>query len=359
MRICIVTVYDSINSGSYWQAYALGQTLKMQGYEVYYYKRPQKDASSSLAVQLKNILRKLLSLRIVETLDYIRQIISFKKRQQDFSTIDKSNKEYEHINYFILGSDTIWNLNSAYFKNNKTTFWGDIFCNKKVISYAGSIANTKRELLDDNNCACSIKNWKSISVRDGYTKVSFSKLTDKKIHLVCDPTLLLPENHYKEICAPKTGNYIFLYLFKRLNHNQDCQLRTFAAQKHLGIICCTRRNISTHINRFIINSPYNFMAYMLGAKYIVTDNYHGTVFSTNFNKQFVVINRDLIKVQDFLSMIGLTDRIVDSETDINYSMNQTINYDNANQKIQELKRDSLMFLKESLNSNRYEDTTEC
>lgn len=98
---------------------------------------------------------------------------------------------------------------------------------------------------------------------------------------------------------------------------------------------------------------------MLGAKYIVTDNYHGTVFSTNFNKQFVVINRDLIKVQDFLSMIGLTDRIVDSETDINYSMNQTINYDNANQKIQELKRDSLMFLKESLNSNRYEDTTEC
>ena len=88
MRICIVTVYDSINSGSYWQAYALGQTLKMQGYEVYYYKRPQKDASSSLAVQLKNILRKLLSLRIVETLDYIRQIISFKKRQQDFSTID-------------------------------------------------------------------------------------------------------------------------------------------------------------------------------------------------------------------------------------------------------------------------------
>lgn len=101
------------------------------------------------------------------------------------------------------------------------------------------------------------------------------------------------------------------------------------------------------------------MAYMLGAKYVITDNYHGTVFSTNFNKQFVVINRDLIKVQDFLSLIGLADRIVDRESDINDAMNQTINFDYANQKTQELKRDSLIFLEESLKRIGYENTTKC
>ena len=359
MNVCIVTVYDSINSGSYWQAYALGQILKMRGYEVYYYKRPQKDASSSLAVQLKNIIRKLLLLHFIETYDYIRQIISFKKRHQDFPIIDKSNKQFEYIDCFILGSDTIWNLNSVYFKNNKATFWGDIFCNKKVISYAGSIANTKYELLAAHNCAYSIKNWESISVRDAYTKNTFSKLTDRIIHLVCDPTLLLSENHYKGLCEPKTGNYIFLYLFKKLNHTQDLQLLTFAAKNHMEIICGTNRNISTNIKGFIINNPYNFMAYMLGAKYVITDNYHGTVFSTNFNKQFVVINRDLIKVQDFLSLIGLADRIVDRESDINDTMHQTINYDYANQILQELKRDSLIFLEENLKRIGYENTTKC
>ena len=337
-----------MNSGSHWQAYALGQILKMQGHEVYYYKREKKGTASSFIVQLNNTARKLFHLRFLETRDYIKRIISFKKTEKEFTIIDPSSVLYNDIDYFILGSDTIWNLDSPYYNNNKTTFWGDIFFNKNIISYAGSIANTKTKMLADDFYSNSINKWKSISVRDTYTKNFFSKLTTKQVHLVCDPTLLLLEKHYKRICKPKTGNYVFLYLFKKLNHNQDLQLRAFADKNGLEIIGGTRRDISSNTDKHIINCPYNFMRYMLGAKYVVTDTYHGTIFSVNFNKQFVVINRDLIKVQDFLSIVGLTDRIIDYESELYDIINQTINYNFTNQKLQELRNYSLKYLTDNL-----------
>lgn len=356
MKVCIVTAYNNMNSGSHWQAYALGQILKMQGHEVYYYKREKKGTASSFIVQLNNIARKLFHLRFLETRDYIKRIISFKKTGKIFSIIDSSSILYNDIDYFILGSDTIWNLDSPYYNKNKTTFWGDIFFNKNIISYAGSIANTKTEMLADSFYSNSINKWKSISVRDTYTKNLFSKLTTKQVHLVCDPTLLLPEKHYRGICKPKTRNYIFLYLFKKLNHNQDIQLRAFANKYGLEIICGTRRDISSQTDTYIINNPYNFMAYMLGAKYVVTDTYHGTIFSVNFNKQFVVINRDLTKIQDFLLNVSLADRIIDCESELDYTISKLINYDLANQKIQELRSYSLKYLEDSLNESKHRTT---
>ena len=346
MKVCIVTVYDNINSGSFWQAYALGQAIKMLGHEVYYYKRNKKGASPSIAIQLKKIIKLTSHLHFLEAYDYLRQIISFRITPQKYTIIDKSSKIYGLIDCFILGSDTIWNLNSEYYKNNKSIFWGDIFNGRRLVSYAGSIANTKQEtIINDEEYSNSIKRWSVISVRDEYTKNVLTRITDRQVHLVCDPTLLFKKDFYSNICPQQTGNYIFLYLFKKLNHNQDLQLRAFAVKNKLKIICGTERNISSQTNRFIINCPYNFMAYMLGAKYVITDTYHGTIFSTNFNKQFVVINRNLIKVRDFLSLIGLANRIIDRESDINIAMNQTINYDYANQKLQELRCCSLNFLK--------------
>ena len=348
MKVCIVTAYNNMNSGSHWQAYALGQILKMQGHEVYYYKREKRGTATSFAIQLNNIVRKLIHLRFLETRDYIKRIISFKKTEKDFSIIDSSSLIYDKIDCFILGSDTIWNLDSPYYNDNKDVYWGDIFRNKKVISYAGSIANTKQKLLEDDFYTNSINNWQSISVRDVYSRNTLSKLTNKPITIVCDPTLLLQENYYKKLYEPKNGNYIFLYLFKKLTCNQDLQLRTFANNNKLEIVCGTRRDIFSHADRYIINNPYNFMAYMLGAQYVVTDTYHGTIFSTNFNKQFVVINRDLMKIQDFLSIVGLADRIIDCESELHNIINQTIDYNCINQKLRRIRCESLEYLINSI-----------
>ncbi|MBR4621167.1 MAG: polysaccharide pyruvyl transferase family protein [Salinivirgaceae bacterium] len=352
MKVCIVTAYNNLNSGSYWQAFALGYILKNAGCEVYYYKCPSKGAKSSIRETIKNIWKKLHGLEFAEAIDYIKKIVLFRMSKGFFTIVNPSGKKFNEINCFILGSDTIWNLDSEYYKHNKPIFWGDFFIGKKIISYAGSIANTNTELLLNNQeFSKSINQWAAISVRDRFTQDAFSRLTKKNVSLNCDPSLLLQECHYKKFCQPQPGNYIFIYLFKPLSNKQNENIRKFADDNNLKVICGAQRKTFELSDKHIINSPNNFIRYMLGAKYVITDTYHGTLFSTNFNKQFVTINRNLKKANDYLSFLDLTNRIINTETNISEVIITPINYTQINQTINKIRHDSLSFLKNNLSTN--------
>lgn len=349
MKLCIVTVYDSLNSGSYWQAFALGQLLKTIGHDVYYYRRVKKGASSSKTRQLKKTLSFVLHGRIRDAKEFRKKISRFKAYAENFTIIDKSNKDFGSIDYFILGSDTIWNMDSKYFLNCKSVFWGDIFKQNHIISYAGSLANTDiKKLVPQSEYTNSLERWKSISVRDEYTKDVFSKLTDKEIKVVCDPTLLLESNDYKAIHKPISGDYIFVYLFNALTARQNRELRAFANARKLKIICGTYRNVVSGYDDFIINEPGSFMGHMLGAKYVITDTFHGTIFSANLQKNFVAINRNKKKVNGFLERTGLEDRLLSEEQSISELLEKNVDFSHANKIIKSIRDDSIAFLKNSI-----------
>ena len=73
MKVCIVTVYDSINSGSYWQAYILGAALEKMGHSVCYYERNKKGASSSLLQNLKVAGGMVKRREFQESIDHLRK----------------------------------------------------------------------------------------------------------------------------------------------------------------------------------------------------------------------------------------------------------------------------------------------
>lgn len=349
MKLCIVTVYDSLNSGSYWQAFALGQVLRSMGHEVCYYRRVKKGASSSKARQLKKTLSLILHGRFHEAGEFRQKVRKFKECAGNFDIISSTDKEFGSVDYFILGSDTIWNLDSDYFLNCKSVFWGDIFKEQHILSYAGSLANTKAEkLVPKSEYSKSLSRWKSISVRDEYTKEVFSKLTDKDITVVCDPTLLLELKDYKILAKPVGGDYIFIYLFKALNKKQDRELKEFAASNGLKIVCGTYRNIVSQPYEFIINNPADFMGHMLGAKYVITDTFHGTIFSVNLRKDFVVIDRNKNKVNGFLKTVKLEDRLAGDETNIAQILQKPVDHSYSAEKIQSIRDGSIAFLNDSI-----------
>ena len=49
---------------------------------------------------------------------------------------------------------------------------------------------------------------------------------------------------------------------------------------------------------------------MIYADYVITDTFHGTVFSINFNKNFIAIDKGKKKVSDLLSMLKMENRIL-------------------------------------------------
>lgn len=66
----------------------------------------------------------------------------------------------------------------------------------------------------------------------------------------------------------------------------------------------------------VIPTPFEVLAYFKGASYIITDTFHGSVFSIKFNKEFCTIVRDMNsnKLVSLLKQFGLENRIV---TDMN------------------------------------------
>ena len=349
LKVCIVTVYDSINSGSFWQAYALGKVLEGLGHEVCYYKRRKKGASSSPSKQMKQVLRFVKRGKISDAREYLKKVSLFKKQGNVFRVIDEKDPMFSKIDCFVLGSDTIWNLESAYFKAQKSVFWGDIFQGRKVISYAGSVANSPSDLfLPADRYADSVSKWADISVRDAYTEEIFSSFTDRTITRVCDPTLLLDADDYQNAVPPKKGNYVFLYLFEPLSHSQSAALRRFADQKGMKIVIGTKRNVVSNADSYIINSPKRFMEHMLGASYVITDTYHGTIFSANLRKQFIIINREKKKVNELLAAFGLEDRLLSEDDGMGRLLEQPVDYSKANERIRHIKESSLLFLKRNL-----------
>lgn len=354
MKVCIVTVYDSINSGSYWQAYALGHVLEELGNEVFYYKRKKRGASSSVLEIIKQIGIRIKNDDLKRAISYFVQTKKFKDAVKVFDVIGTCNKNLGDIDVFILGSDTIWNIEDKYFRKFKNVFWGDVFKDRTVVSYATSIGNTSISMFNPiEKYLDSLNRIKLISVRDEYTKEVITKIThERRPSLVCDPTLLLDSVYYHKIATiPETeGDYIFLYLFNPLNKVQSISLREFANNRKLKVIYGTDKCIIPYLGKVVINSPQTFIDYMVGAKYVITDTYHGTVFSVNLNKSFIVINREKNKVNEFLSWVGLEDRLLSKDRNIANIIENDIDYNSVNKRIKDLRNYSLSFIEDILDN---------
>ena len=329
-KVGIVTVYNSINSGSFWQAKSLEIYYTKKGFDVYYYKRNNNGSSYSVWSQLKTYTKYILNLKFNKFITSLKSYMRFRQEIKNFNIIDQ--ELFKYMDIIVLGSDTIWNLDVNYFLKNKKIYFGDIFNNRNIITYAASSGNTNLLKYDYLDLKKSVSHWSKISVRDEYTKKLISKYTTKNIKLVCDPTMLLDKTDYLNYVKRKKYNnrYIFVYLFRRLSKNQNIILKEYAKKNGLIIINGTVAN--NYYDKQFINSPSDFVCNMMNADYILTDTFHGTVFSVIFRKQFIVVDRNKNKIKDLLKRIDLKERISSIDND-NLIFKNNIEYSKIEKKI--------------------------
>ncbi len=346
MNVCIITVYNSVNSGSYWQAKILGRVVEGMGHTVYYLERPENGSSIDGRKQVNKIVKVLLKNGVSDAITQYNVMKQFAIARKDFC-ICKS-KDITKMDCFILGSDTIWNIDRKYFRENYEFFFGKEQ-GARAIPYAASVANTSIEMIKQLNGVQEIVGkWKKIGVRDVHTKDVIEALGGEKIEIVCDPTFLLKKDDYTSYTKTNENQkYIFLYLFKSLNKEAAEALCRFAKEKSCAII--NGVNATGLEDRHILNTPYNFIQYMYNAEYIVTDTFHGTIFSVNFEKNFISINRNKTKVNEFLNRIGFSDRLVEEKPhELEKALDKKIDYSQRRNIIQEERTRSYDFLKEAL-----------
>ena len=157
--------------------------------------------------------------------------------------------------------------------------------------------------------------------------------------------LLHKEDYNSLININEKDRYIFVYLFSDLNSEQKTNIKKFTEKNNLKIICGTKKY--DWIDKRVSNSPDSFISYMNNADYVITDTFHGTIFSTIFNKNYVVINRNKKKVNDFLNKCKLNNRLIENQY-IDKLLSENIDYGKVNEIVDDYRKDSIEFLNNAL-----------
>lgn len=256
---------------------------------------------------------------------------------------------------YVCGSDVIWNSDH---NRDLTAYYLD-FTNKYSFSYAASFGKEvdKKEVEKYKD---QISRLNQISVREKSSKDIIEAISGKKVKVVADPVILLTKDEWNAV-IPQTKNnekYIFVYT-TRFNNILENYVNRLAQQTNLKIIrTAWARSLKTVLKQGImmIKKPEDWLQLLRDAEYVVTNSFHATVFSILFHKKFFTIAQANIqneigqginvRMNDFLKDVGLEDRIyadVPEEIDLN-----EIDYSRTDERIRELREESLAFLQENL-----------
>lgn len=119
----------------------------------------------------------------------------------------------------------------------------------------------------------------------------------------------------------------------------DCRDAEYAHSKNLILISALRYLEWCDYN--IGESPFEVLAYFDAAEFIITDTFHGTMFSVIFEKDFLVTSVTSRKLDEILCLFHVKERVISACDEIGKMMSTHINYDLVNQilikKVQESK----------------------
>lgn len=368
MKIGILTVPFNNNYGGLLQAYALKRILCDMGHNVVFINR-QRNKPRSLKFWIYSMLVKL---HIIE--DYLEKRSKELSENTDnfiqnnltpiteayYTTQELSQVKNLGIDYYIVGSDQVWRY--YYAEDSIDDFFFNILDGDSTprMSYAASFGTNNMEYPKNKQMIASrlLKQFKGLSVREEGGRDllhHYFNVPLDAIDVVLDPTFLLDVDKYKMLFGNEQINqsdYAFTYILDSKFINQ-CDIQSICERMNLSRIDLKAQ--TGDLSKLNVIAPVEqWLCSLYYSKVVITDSFHGTVFSIIFNKQFLVVanpERGVVRLQSLLSNFGLEDRLVnkldESTLDV---LNKIVNWNRVNAIIKEKKNASLYYLKRMLNN---------
>lgn len=379
MKVAILTLPLHTNYGGNVQAFALQHVLKNMGHNpVCINYRNEKGNGKGLIRQILSKVKQVITNRTA-TPDYpftIEEKNIIGKYHNEFIssymsyTIPLYNEtelkcffDKEGFDAVIVGSDQVWR--PRYTPKIEPFFFNFLSGNKKIkkISYAASFGTDVWEFSPQQvkSCGALIKEFDFISVRESLGVKMCQDFFNVKAEHVLDPTLLLDKQEYIDIFqkVDLNNNYgkIFNYILDASGDKAEFLNRVSGI---LGKeVFSTYPRLTKKYEKNISNvKDYEYphiemwLKSFSDADFVITDSFHGTVFSIIFNKPFISISnkmRGAARFTSLLEMFDLKDRLVSDFTEVNADLiNKPIDFDRVNKVLNELRLNSLNLLNKSL-----------
>ena len=250
------------------------------------------------------------------------------------------------LDAYVVGSDQVWrpafNLGPR-LGNMFLDFAGD---DVKKISYAASFGCKEWEYTEEQERMCGklAKRFDAISVREASGVDLCKEHFGVDATLVLDPTLLLNKEDYGKVCndVPRKEKHIFVY---SLVVSEEVLAVAEKVVETIDLPIIVKQAGSKVKKEDTIE---DWFAEFRDADYVVTDSFHGMVFSIIFNKPFAIVMNPSggnDRYISLLSQLGLMERIVSAELQPVFS---AIDWSDVNHRLTELRKASFEFLKTNL-----------
>lgn len=345
MKICIISVINSPNQGSYQQLKELGDAYSAYG-DVYYLDNGIRKVFSDIPRYVLGCIRKG---KIKKAIFELKRRLVFHKRYKKLNSIKID--DLSDMDLVVIGSDEIWNYQRD---NMKHPFlWGCGISNTKV-SFAPSIGNADIDSLRNAGFVLeALRQFDMVSVRDENSKRILKDIGyEGDIEILADPTFLKSKEEYrKEATCNFDEPYLALYCFQGfLDVNSDAfyYFKEYAKNKGLRFVSF---GIWSDFAENAHSESSGTFDFMLNADFVITNTFHGTAFAINFNKQFITFSSGREeKIKNLLKEYGLEDRDCTNQSldTIMRIMNTPIDYSTINCKLEQMRMRSHDFIKRTV-----------
>ena len=360
-KVGILTWHYYLNFGSALQSFALYRVIKSLGYEtviVNYLDPRLNHIPNTILSRIKAVVKYILSHVPVLGKRWHINSINFRKRYfhetQPFNSEEEGARICRDIAVVCCGSDQIWAPNCY----NPYYFAHFLDGNKvRKISYAASIglndipANLakvyRQHLLD----------FYAVSVREKEGSELLKSRCNIDSAVVLDPTLLVDVSVYEKMQRKVHGihkPFLFCY-FLNNEHQYKENVERYAHEHNLQIVGVSdKASDSDWMKRLTGLGADHFLWLINNAETIMTDSYHGSIFSLLFHKNLRIFQRfeernpicQNSRIRQLRNNFNLGQRIIMATSPIDDS--KAIDYNYFESRLKELRASSLDFLKKAL-----------
>jgi hypothetical protein len=368
MKIGILTYHRAENYGALLQAFATMTYLKSLGnkvsfvdywptYHSDYFKlfSWKKFFSGSIRTKMAMIIGILIwgiprVIRKKRLQHFMHEYLSLSPQPRYTHSTD-TTEQYDVV---IYGSDQIWRKQHLGGVEFDDWYYGsvNVLANRKV-AYAASMGKEETSDKEDEYVRRMMGNFAHIAVREGSLQEHLFKIGVTST-VVVDPVFLLTKEQWLQLAEPseKHGDYILFY--NLLNSQQSTRFAK-ALSQHTGlpIIEVTKRLSLVHGGNDCIRtaSVERFLGLLAGARYVVSNSFHGVAISLLFGKEFwaVGMGDKADRVTSLLASIGLSQHYVET-TFQDSLLKKSIDYLQVCRQLDQLIFSSKEYLKTSIQS---------
>lgn len=329
MKISILSMQRVNNFGSLLQSYALKTMLRKLGHQVSFLDiEPNQadnallegsvedfskecDAGRGILTKLKKLDRYAINRLRIKWADRCQKQ-KFQQFRRDVLEIADNTDEVRY-DCCVIGSDEVFNCLSQTPWGFTGQLFGDVRQAGRVITYAASCGGTTYKNLPQQ-AALRIRevfgNVAAFSVRDENTEAFVTAFTEKPVQTHLDPALVMDFGKEIQGCSLPVGlpkRYCLVYSYYNRIHSpgEIAQIQTFC--KSHGLEPVTIGAPQMWISRHFAVTPFEALQVFAHAEFVITDTFHGTVFSAKYAKGFAVMVRpsNANKLQDLLTRLQL------------------------------------------------------